>query len=194
MLEARRAGKTRREILLACEQALLDRDVDASVSDSALKRYLSQLGEMVVPAAHQPQVASENARLMVPLIERLNMLDQMLNKWIGDAANSGVEKYGIWWDVAQQRAVGGVDEALEPVPIFVADWQARTGMSRELREFLKVIADLLESIYSAQAVADFQQVALEAIEEADPATAAKVVQAFNAKRSLRAAALLGVQQ
>lgn len=109
---------------------------------------------------------------------------EFLGKQLEDA-------FGPLSEFMDEKLQAKVREAIMPVQVMVPDWQARTSVSRELREYLKAITDLMERIYSATQVQAFQETVLAAIEDADKPTATKITQALQGVQAARRAALLG---
>ncbi len=191
--QARLDGKNIDDAVNDCNQTLLDRGQDdTSVSSSAANRYWASLPAHVVPAAHEPQRAAENATLAISILPRLEMLDGLLQQWLTEAAAAGKPVWGVLWDPVANKPVNNDENAhVECVELYTADWHARGTMAREMREFLKVVADLMERVYDADQVAAFQQAVMDAIREADPNTALHVTQLLQERRTRRAAAILG---
>jgi ABC-type Fe3+-hydroxamate transport system substrate-binding protein len=75
------------------------------------------------------------------------------------------------------------------VTVFIPDWHARLGTAKEVRQHAEAVANLLERIHNAAQVEAFQKAIVEAIREADPATANVVL---GKMRELQAARTLAV--
>ena len=98
------------------------------------------------------------------------------------------------WAVEAEEAVIVLATNSEGEPtVTTPDWRARTSVVQQLLNSTKLFADLLERIYATDQVRQFQESVLECVEEADPATAIKLRDKLAAKRSVRQAALLGIQ-
>lgn len=194
VLDGRRASRSNAQIALACTQALWDRDMEGSVSEAAVKRYLATLDEHTIPALHAPQAAEQNAVIAVDVVARINRLDELLQKWIEQAENAGRSKWGVMWDQVQQKVIAADEagDAIEPVEIFEVDWQARSHMATVMLKHLAQFTDLMERLFDAEQVKAFQQEVMTAIEEADPATARKIVERLQSRQSAVRARLLGV--
>lgn len=147
-----------------------------TVSKAAVHRYMIKLDKATVPAVHEPGVARANAMRAVNLGADMQDLHEKLKTWMGEAENAKI--------VFTDKDGNVVSEQI--------DWKARTGVAQQMINSTKLYADLLERIYAADQVRQFQESVLQAIEQADPATAVRVRDALRGKRSIRQAALLGL--
>lgn len=178
VLGLRRQGRNREQIAEACNQALDDRDIDDDLHPSAIDRYIASLDRESVPEVHRPQAAAKVARVLrVDVIDRMNSLDELLAGWL-DEAKSAEKTVQVGY---------GETATYETVP----DWHARAAMSREMREHVRAVGELLERVYNAEQVQAFQESVTEAIREASPETAQAVLAKLRDRQSLRARALLG---
>jgi hypothetical protein len=176
VIDGRRRGRSHAQIAVACNTRLAGTD---SITTKAIERYLARLDRETVPAAHQPQVAGENARLAVDVAARLNLLDGKLTAWLDEAETAVIHRW-----------VGGGEtgEVVESI-----DWQARTSVARELRQATEAVVNLLERVHNAERIEAFQVAVVQAIRDADPDTARRVVVTMERHEALRAAALLGAR-
>lgn len=179
VLKMREQGRTGKEIVAALNRKLARQHKGGgkpqTVSKAALERYIRQLTAATVPAVHEPQAAQENAAMLLDFGKRFGDLDKKLWGWVEEAEN------------AREIKVSATGESIDAGP----NWQARIGVSREIQRQLGMFADVMERVYNAEQVADFQQAVVEAIREADPEVAGRVVEKMRERRSIRAAALLG---
>jgi hypothetical protein len=181
VVDARGRGRSLSQIADECNAALAERvplgTPASTVSKESVKRYLATLDRATVAPAHAPQAAEANALVSIEFGRRLTTLDKLLARWLTEA------------DEAERTVQVGMGDTatFETIP----DWQARTGIAREMRELLKVYADLMQRIHDAQQVAAFQQSVVEAIREASPEVAASVVAKLRERQSIQRAALLG---
>lgn len=178
VLDARRNGRSTRQIQEACNTNLKRRGVKDTLTVKAVERYLATLDRASVAPAHHPQVARENARLAVDVAGRLNLLDDVIGGWLDEAR-----------DAKKPTVCGTGDSAyIEWTP----DWQARTSVARELRETAKTVVDLLERVHNVARIEAFQDAVTQVIREADPEVAKKLVEALRSHHGARQAALLGL--
>jgi hypothetical protein len=216
VIAAREKGKTLDEIRTRCNAVLatraIDKDDPKTVSLAAVKRYLDHLGRASVAPAHQPQMAEANAEQAMNVLADFALLRGKLVRWVEEADQAGRRMQGVFYDphakqvISQERAYELMEQAEaerdgeppdedampEVVGVYVADWQARTTVASQLRETIKLAADLLGRIHDAEQVQLFQQVVMEAVEEADPVTAQRIRDSMRKRQSIRRAALLGV--
>lgn len=145
-----------------------------SISKAALERYLASIPEGTVAALHGSGLAAENASIALDFATRFRKRMATLEGWLADV------------DAAERTmTVDGKEVNLGP------DWQARKAMMSEERRWMQLYVDLMERLYNAEQVQQFQEAVMEVIREADPETAQKVARALQSKRQLRAAAILG---
>lgn len=219
VVDGRKAARTVRQIAEACNAQLVKQGIEDSLTPKSVERYLSTLDEATVAPAHSPVAAEANATVAIDYGKRLRRLDELLGKWLDEAEGAVQPMRGVLWDPYQQSPADpetardhaselaeGMQDAIElldtdtaaqlrdwirPVTVLVPDWQARTSVSREMREHLKAYADLMARIFDAQQVQAFQQSVVEAIEEASPEVAHLVLAKLQSKQSIQRAALLG---
>lgn len=160
MLACRQQGLTLDAAVDRLNAKLVRDGVDATVSRSAVARYLGSLDAATVAVAHQPQYAAQNADLCIAVGERVRR-----NLWRLDALMADADAQGD----------GDPRELLAAM--------------REERETLKFWVDAADRVYNVQRVAAFQEEVVSVIAEADPATAVRIRDALNARQSLRLAAL-----
>lgn len=204
VLGERARGRTTKQIAAAVNDELAHRNIDDSVDKQgrAVERYLQSLDEHTVPAAHQPQVAEQNAAMVFDIAGRLGLLDGYLVRWI-EQADLGVRPVqGVVYDLIGERVVTadalGAQSSDDPehedkpvVQVYEVDWQARRAAAGELRQACVAIADLVGRIHDAEQVRAFQASVSEAIAEASPEVAAAVLVKLKAKQSIVRASLLG---
>lgn len=215
ILEARRRGRSVAQITQGCNDALAARGVKDTLTTRAVERYLATLDEATVPPAHAPAAAEANATIAIDYGKRLNRLDELLGKWLDEAEQAVQPMRGVLWNPYRQEPADPQDarddaakfaenledldpdiaaelrEWVRPVTVLVPDWHARTAVSREMRGHLKEYADLMARIHDAQQVQAFQESVLEAIQEAAPEVAHRVVAKLQEKQTIQRAALLG---
>lgn len=178
VVDARGRGRSLSQIADELNAELAARgDTTATVSKESVKRYLATLDRATVPAAHTPQAAQANALVSIEFGRRLQTLDRLVASWL-DEAHTAEKTVQIGY---------GDTSTFETVP----DWQARTSVAREMRELLKVYADLMQRIHDAEQVRAFQESVVEAISEASPEVAAAVLSKLRGRQSIQRAALLG---
>lgn len=208
VLDLRERGKTAKQIAAAVNDELAHLGVDDSVDTAgrAIERHFATLDAASVAPAHQPLTAERNAGLAVDVAARLGLMDEHLVKWMHEADLAAKPIVGVVYDVLHQKIKTpddmGRDQAIDPdladadedhpcVQVYEIDWQARTSTSRELRELVKTVADVLQRVHDAGQVQAFQQAVMEAIMEASPEVAAAVVAKMREKQSIVRAHLLG---
>lgn len=178
VVQARGRGRSLQQITDELNAELAERgDTTARVSKKSVERYLATLDQATVPAAHTPQAAEANAVVAIAFGQRLTRLDQLLAQWLDEAQ-----------EATKTVQVGYGDTATFDV---VPDWQARTSVAKEMRELLKVYADLMGRIHDAQQVKAFQESVVEAIKEASPEVATAVLTKLRSRQSIQRAAMLG---
>ena len=177
VVDARGRGRSLQQIADELNAELQRRDVAARVSKKSVERYLATLDEATVPAAHAPQAAEANAVIAIAFGDRLTRLDHLLARWLEEAETATTTVQVGYGDNASH----------ETVP----DWRARTSVAREMRELLKVYADLMQRIHDAEQVRAFQESVVEAIREASPEAATAVLEKLRARQSIARASLLG---
>lgn len=180
-LKLREQGKTVRQIA----EALTTRS-GQSISHAAVERYLATLDRESVPPAHRPQVAEQNAALAINVGGDLQELATTLRRWFDEAQDARL------FQIVPLEATDQ-DPNPEPLKIDIGpDWRVRLSTSREFRETLKFAADVLERIYNAEQIREFQLAVLEAVQEADPATARRIRDRMAQRSEVVKARLLGV--
>ena len=168
------------EIVRRLNDKLRKDGVDDTIHVSSVKRYLTyKLPAAMTVAAHEPRAAERGLELAMSFGEQFQMLNQKLLDWIEEAESTNITK------VVKDK--DGKESTVDLGP----DWSARLGAARELREHLKLYADLAERIYNAAQVKAFQEAVMETIESVDPAVARQIERKLQAKQSHRIRALLG---
>ena len=166
VLEARAAGKTAEQVLEACNEALKARMSTIRISPASLARYIASLSAAATPALHQPQIATAQIASVIEIADRvqnaLRDLDQQLILAKTERDSRGDRQFG-----------------------------AIVGLTAEARKQVTMYANIMDKLYNMQRIAIFQQAVLDAIEEADPATAAKVRENLRRHHEIRRAAMLG---
>lgn len=192
----RERGQSAAQIAAMCNDELVHQGVADTLTSKAIERYFASLDKASVPVAHSPQVAEDNAVLAVNVAARLGLLDGKLTKWIEEADLAVTPMKGVVYDVHTQTVISeqyarsdGFEG--EVVDVLVPDWQARGIASRELREALKVVADVLQRVHDAEEVRAFQMAVSQAIAEASPEVAQAVLLKMRENRSIRRSILLG---
>jgi hypothetical protein len=174
-LAARNKGRTADETAKELTGTLRKRGVKEGLSRTAVERYWASLDEESLPPAHRPQVAEQNAALAVNVAGDLQVLAATVKEWFEEAKTA--------------RKYLPTDDGLMDVG---ADWQARTGASREFREALRFAADVMERVYNIENIRVFQETVLEAVGEASPEVQREIKRRFEGKREIVRAKLLGL--
>lgn len=198
VFELRKDGFFPKAIAELCNAELEDRGVADSVTSKAVERHFRALDGASAPEVHAPRAVEANATLAVSVADRLGLLDEHVSRWIVEADRAVKPMHGVVYDVNTEQIVSDrfAPEGEEPdenacVPVFVADWHARGTAARELREATKAVADILARVHDVEQVQAFQQSVMEAIGEASPEVAHKVLEKMREKQSIRRAHLLG---
>lgn len=145
-----------------------------TVSLSALERYIGSLGEGAAPALHSREVAEANARIVLDFEARFQKRMATLDTWLEEVETAG-----------RSMQVNGATVDLGP------DYSARKAMMSEERRWMELFVDLMERLYNAQQVQQFQDSVMEVLRDADPKLAQEVAARMQAKVTTRAAAILG---
>jgi 3-dehydroquinate synthetase len=144
------------------------------VSKAALERYLASLPEDTAAVVHRQEVAESNARMALDFGKRFRERMGTLDKWVEEV--DGAHQY---------MTVDGKKVDLGP------DWSARKSMMSEERRWMQLYADLMERIYNAAQVQEFQETVMEAIRDVEPEVAAKIAERLQERTANRAQAILG---
>lgn len=172
-------GKTQPEILEDVNMELVVRHdrkkgKPPSVSRAALERYLASLPEGTVAALHGANIAEANAALALDFSKRFTERMETIARWLEQA------------DTAERTM-----EANGETVKLGADWHARKAMMSEERRWMQLYVDIMERLYNAQQVRDFQESVMEVLREAEPKLAQAVAAKLQAKQIGRASAILG---
>lgn len=210
VMDQRERGRSNGQVAAAVNDELAHRGVKDKVDKRTIERHFATLDIASVPYAHTPPTAARNAAAAFNIADRLGLLDEKVVKWIEQADLACKQVPGVVYDVLHQRittpeALGAERQGDEDgfdfsvadpdhpiVQVYEIDWQARAAMSRELRELSKVVADLLQRVHDAGQVQAFQQSVEEAISEASPEVANRVLEKMAAKQSIARAQLMGI--
>lgn len=182
VMDVRRRAGTLDEMVQACAVSLANRKLEPgerkpTITKSSIERYLARLDKASVPEAHTPQAAKANATLAVDVAANMNLLDTKLRGWIEEA------------ETATRTVMVGHGEGAFTEQVI--DWPARTAVAKEMRQHGEAVVGMLEKVHNAMQVEAFQTAVMEAIEEADPEVARRVVAKMNARQSIQRAALMG---
>lgn len=177
VMDARRRGRSVPQIKAELDQALAERAVKDTITTRSIERYMAKLDAATVPAAHTPQAAADNARLAVDVAARMNLLDETMGRWLGEAE--------------QARVPVAVGSGESMVVEYGPDWHARVNVARELRKTSETVVNLLERIHNAERIAAFQAALMDVIRDCDPATAHKITVALRRHQQLQADVVLG---
>lgn len=174
-VDARNKGRTAAEAKVQIDALLKRRGSTETITIRAIQRYWATLDEKTIAPAHEPQMAERNADLSVGVASDIQRLRERLLKWVEEAEEARNEVF----DGEEVRDVG-------------PDWRARTQVSKELRETLKLIVDVLERVHNAEAIAVFQQTVYEVVREASPELQREIKRRFESNREIIRAKLLGL--
>lgn len=169
----REQGKTVDQILEAINARLNGKD---TISSATLRRFIDKLPEAQVVAVHMPEVAQEMGRQVRSFSDQFTNLNEIVEGWLEDVKNSKL------------TTVTEHGEVVDLGP----DWNSRVKVARELREQIKLIADVMERVYNAEQIKLFQESVLEVISEASPEVASAIRDKLKERTDIRRAALLGV--
>lgn len=147
-------------------QTLTLRTVDA---------YVAKLPAKTIAVIHDPDTTREVTKQVESFGDQFADLNRIVRDWLNDVKDARVK---IVTDHGVQD--GG------------PDWNSRVKVAKELREQIKLIADVMERIYNAEQIKLFQESVLEAVGEASPEVAQAIRDKLRERTEIRRAALLGV--
>lgn len=205
ILESRRARRSLDGMTEDANAELARRGQADTVTKSTVKRWLASIDVASVSHAHDPEIAEQNARVAIDVYDRLQGLDVILQGWLKEAAEAVTPMKGVLWDPhlqapadrhraleAEQHLVdeyreGGDDvpEYVRAVSVLIPDWGARLGTAKEVRQHAEAVTNLLERIHNAAQVDEFQRAMLEAIREADPGVANRILEKLRGLQAAR---------
>jgi hypothetical protein len=129
------------------------------LTEKAVKRYWSSLGEASVAVAHRPDIVERNAEASVDIAQRVrDMLSEL--------------------DARYEEAKGDTNRFGE------RQWPAVTALSKQLADVLKLYIEMTEKVENVEKTRAFREAVMQAVGEADPETRGRIQQRFQASRQI----------
>lgn len=126
--------------------------------------------------AHRADIAEKGVVRTVNVMDKTVTMIERLEGWVVEA-----ERQGMGLDADGNPLTDEDGEPITPEP----NWYARLGTTRELRNQLQFYADIMERLWNAEQIQQFQETVMSVIADVDPEVAAEIRKRLQEREAIR---------